>query len=295
MSTGDGIDLTYLEEPPIAWPKAEWSHNKYRVTPSFKDHLPYFAGENAWVKEVNMNCWPDYENNRSKYIVNVKWLDDDEKAAERWRQLASFSSTSTSSSLMEGYTSEMTKDATEPTVDDWLGSEEYEQENTSSLPGGDVGHGDTVPDYGSSMIDGSLPSENRTVLHTTPTSSVNTQNGSGDFTNEGFPEHPDLQSPVPAEMLSIRIIIIEKANFSIVRRKIDYEAASDECISSIYDILEKNMPSLEKIQIYYSNKKIRRRTDLTKLPAGDRRQFCQLAGTQGTLVFVVAAPTVRIF
>uniref|UniRef100_A0A7I4YYH3 UBX domain-containing protein n=1 Tax=Haemonchus contortus TaxID=6289 RepID=A0A7I4YYH3_HAECO len=295
MSTGDGIDLTYLEEPPIAWPKSEWSQNKYQVTPSFKDHLPYFAGENARVKEVNMNCWPDYENNRSEYIVNVKWLDDDERAAERWRQLASLSSTSTSSSRVESYTTEMTTEATEPTVDDWLGSDEYEQENTSSLSGGDVGHGGTVPAYGSSMTDERFLNENRSAFHTTATSSGNTQNGFGDFAHEGFPEHPDLQSPVPAEMLSIRIIIIEKANSSIVRRKIDYEAASDECISSIYDVLEKNMPSLEKIQVYYSNKKIRRRTDLTKLPAGDRRQFCQLAGTQGSLVFVVAAPTVRIF
>ncbi|KAK6052922.1 hypothetical protein COOONC_09573 [Cooperia oncophora] len=58
---------------------------------SFNDHLPYFAGENACVQEVNMNCCPDYKNNRSNYTVNIKWLEDDEETVKRWLRLASLS------------------------------------------------------------------------------------------------------------------------------------------------------------------------------------------------------------
>ncbi|KHJ80034.1 hypothetical protein OESDEN_20301 [Oesophagostomum dentatum] len=54
-------------------------------------------------------------------------------------------------------------------------------------------------------------------------------------------------------------------------------------------------PTLQKIQIYYTNRPIKKRTDLTKLPAGDPRQLGDLAGSKSSIFFVVTTDGVRVF
>ncbi|KAK5971091.1 hypothetical protein GCK32_008669 [Trichostrongylus colubriformis] len=195
-------------------------------------------------------------------------------------------------SQVESYTSnnETTWVSSEPTVDDWLGTEEPQHNTVIPLSKGDVDH-DNISSLCSTYDE--FLDKDRNATYTANMPSIDVRKDFHDFNNEN--EYSDHAFQAVTEMLCIRLIIIEKIRSSIVRREIDYEAPSDGYVSSIYDILQKNLPSLEKIQIYYSNRRIKRRTDLTKLPAGDRRQFFQLAGTQGSLIFVVASPSVRIF
>ncbi|WKY12275.1 hypothetical protein Q1695_003671 [Nippostrongylus brasiliensis] len=314
MSVGSGIELTYLEEPPYGWTTSatknpqtsqkngpaidpEDSPEAKELNRSFKDHLPYFAGRTAHVKEVNMNCIPDYENNRPNYVVDVKWFEDDENSARRWQRLTSLSarkwknSGDSSTSQLDAATSELRWESTEPTVDNWLGENDVQKDISPLLSSEDVGTLTSSQRGDEAESNWSDEESLSTETNLPPLDDLENKL----YAPRQFTKSYEQPHQAPTEMLFIRIIIIEKGRSSIVRREIDYEAPSDEFVSSIYDILERNMPSLEKIQIYYTNRRIHRRTDLTKLPAGDRRQFYQLAGSRGSVIFVVAAPTVRIF
>ncbi|WKY12277.1 hypothetical protein Q1695_003671 [Nippostrongylus brasiliensis] len=131
------IELTYLEEPPYGWTTSATKNPQ--TSQSFKDHLPYFAGRTAHVKEVNMNCIPDYENNRPNYVVDVKWFEDDENSARRWQRLTSLSARDSSTSQLDAATSELRWESTEPTVDNWLGENDVQKDISPLLSSEDVG------------------------------------------------------------------------------------------------------------------------------------------------------------
>ncbi|EYB81085.1 hypothetical protein Y032_0393g610 [Ancylostoma ceylanicum] len=268
---------------------------------SIQEHLPYFVQSNARVHEVNINCSPDTEGNRIKYVINTKWTDDDERAAKRWRQLitstpiprshkvedrSSESGTSYAETMWGNISSvidESTKASEEPPPLPKPNAHSSSSGNTSTsshlVPLGE----DRIPKEPPRLSSaGDKPTLSGSTLSEDPTSTLLDECAG-----------PPWQNLL--EMLSIRIIILEKVQTGIVRRQIDFEAPSDRNVASIYKLLEKKLPTLQKIQIYYTNSRINRRTDLTKLPAGDQRQFGDLASNKGTVIFVVATDGVRVF
>ncbi|CAJ0588244.1 unnamed protein product [Cylicocyclus nassatus] len=305
MSTNDGVELTCVEEPRISWgtptsiiPQRSchlYSGAKsietstYQASPSIQDHLPFFAGENAKVQEVNINCSPAGAPNKScNYIVNTKWVADDDQAAARWEQLKTESSVpreNSHSSYIEslwGNISSALEDSEQSGEDPGMYNE-YPNEDTSRISAGTATTSQLMPSSVETSHRGGRLSASDFTMSQYTTSSAYTA--------------PGMAAPWQdaVEMLLIRIIILEKAQSGIIRRQLDFEAPSDRSIASIYKVLEDKLGTLQKVQVYYTNSHIKHRTDLTKLPAGDPRQLRDLARSKSLVIFVVATDGVRVF
>ncbi|KHJ86541.1 hypothetical protein OESDEN_13702 [Oesophagostomum dentatum] len=219
--------------------------------PSIQDHLPYFAGKNAQVQEVNISCCPEREKKSCKYVINTKWIDDDDRAANRWEEIKAATTVSTGTSNVDELSSHSGTSYVESTWGDM----------TSMLD-------ESMPEYpdaaGESSVELSRASAGRSSEELVPTVDRGSSNGdeqaSEDLLISTDADHASMTSSLTegmtapwqdiVEMLAIRIIILEKAQKGIVRRQIDFETPSDKNISSIYRVLENE---LYVISFFYIN------------------------------------------
>ncbi|RCN52988.1 hypothetical protein ANCCAN_00985 [Ancylostoma caninum] len=183
------------------------------------------------------------------YIINTKWIDDDETAAHRWQQL--------------------TNSAPIPRSG---GAEERSSESGTS-------YAETMWGNISSVIDDSARALEE------PPAPLNRNAHSSSSGNTSTSSHlvPLGEDRTPKEPSRISSAGDKPTLGGSTQSEDPTSTVLDECGGPPWQ----NLLEMLSIRIIILEK--------TKLPAGDQRQFGDLASNKGTVIFVVATDGVRVF